>query len=113
MATIAELEAYMDKIEERYFALYPEESPIGQRAQWSGVRNYIRRVKSGEIPGITLEMETPHATQAFVGFRRIMGEEPHPRRAIHKRQQKTRAAVAEREAAQAVGAEAAISGASS
>lgn len=103
MATIAELEAYMDKIEERYFALYPEKSPIGQRGQWSGVRRYICRVKNGEIPGITPEMETPHATKSFVGFRRIMGEEPHPRRAIHKRQQLTRAAAAAREAAQAAG----------
>jgi hypothetical protein len=102
MATVAELEAYMDKIEELYFVLYPAESPTGPRGQWDGLRGYIRRVKSGEISGTTPEMETPRATEAFVGFRRIMGEEPHPRRAIHKRQQLARAAAAERDAAQAV-----------
>jgi hypothetical protein len=100
MATIAELEAYMNKIEQRYFALYPE-SPIGQRGNWEGIRGYIRRVKSGEIRGIKLEMETPRATQAFVGLRRSMGEEPHPRSVIRKRQTLARAAAAERDAGQA------------
>jgi hypothetical protein len=101
MATIAELEAYMDKIEERYFALFPVNSPTGERGQWVGIRSYIRRVKDGEISGTTPEVETARATEVFVGFRRIMGEEPHPRSAIHKRQQLTRAAAAEREAARA------------
>jgi hypothetical protein len=101
MATIAELEAYMDKIEERYFALFPVDSPIGERGQWAGARRYICRVKAREIRGVKPDTETAHATEAFVGFRRIMGEEPHPRSAIHKRQQLTRAAAAEREAARA------------
>jgi hypothetical protein len=71
MATIAELEAYMDKIEERYFALYPNPQE-GQRGNWESIRGYIRRVKNGDIPGTTPETETPRATEAFVGFRRIM-----------------------------------------
>jgi hypothetical protein len=112
MATIAELEAYMDKIEERYFALYPNPQE-GQRGNWESIRGYIRRVKNGDISGITPEMETPRTTEALVGFRRIMGEELHPRKAILKRQQLTRAAVAEREAAQAAGSKAAMSCASS
>src|ERR1019366_5981531 len=112
MATIAELEAYMDKIEERYFVLYPNPQE-GQRGNWESLRGYIRRVKNGDIVGTTPETETPRATEALVGFRRIMGEDLHPRRAILKRQQLTRAAVAERESAQAAGSEAAMSCASS
>jgi hypothetical protein len=50
MATIAELEAYMDKIEERYFALYPNPQE-GQRGNWESIRGYIRRVKNGDIHG--------------------------------------------------------------
>ena len=101
MATIAELEAYMDKIEERYFALYPNPQE-GQRGNWESLRSYIGRVKNGDIPGTTPETETPRATEALIGFRRMIGEELHPRKAILKRQQLTRAAVAERDAAQAV-----------
>ena len=73
MATIAELEAYMDKIEERYFALYPN-TQEGQRVNWEGLRGYVRRVKNGDIPGTTSEMETPRATEALIGFRRMIGE---------------------------------------
>jgi hypothetical protein len=98
MTTVAELEAYMDKIEERYSALYPNPKE-GQRDHWQKSRSYIRRVKDGEVPGITLETDTPRATEALVGYRRVMGEELHPRRAILKRQQLARAAAAEREAA--------------
>jgi hypothetical protein len=100
MTTIAELEAYMDKIEERYFVLYPNPKD-GQRTHWADTRIYIRRVKSGEIVGVTPDMQTPRAIESLVGYRRIMGEELHPRKAILKRQEKTRAAAAEREAAQA------------
>jgi hypothetical protein len=105
MATIAELEAYMDKFEERYFALYPIPKD-GQRDHWERTRNYFRGVKNGEIAGTTLETETPRATESLVGYRRIMGEEPHPRRAIQKRHQLARDAAAERDAAaQAAGSE--------
>ena len=69
MATIAELEAYMDKIEERYFALYPNPQE-GQRGNWESIRGYIGRVKNGDIPGTTPETETPRATEALIGFRR-------------------------------------------
>jgi len=98
MTTIAELEAYMDSIEERYFALYPNPSD-GERINWGSTRDYIRRVKDGAIPGLTLEAETARATQTLVGFRRMMGEELHPRKTILKRQQLTRTAAAARAAA--------------
>jgi hypothetical protein len=98
MTTVAELEAYMDKTEERYFVLYPNPEG-GPRRQWAENRAYIRRVKSGEIAGVTFDMQTPRAIQSLVGYRRIMGEELHPRKAILRRQEMTRAAAAAREAA--------------
>jgi len=91
MASIAELEAYMDKIEARYFALHPDPD-IGQRHNWKSIRSYIRSVKDGEIPDTTMETETRRGTDSLLGLRRMMGEEPHPRKAIHKRQELIRAA---------------------
>jgi hypothetical protein len=81
MAGATELEAYMDKNEERYFALFPDQLGV-RRENWLVARNYIHLVKSGKISGITPETETPYATQTLVGLRRILGDEPHPRRAI-------------------------------
>jgi hypothetical protein len=66
MTTIAELETYMDKIEERYFALYPNPQE-GQRTHWTDTRSYIHRVKSGDVAGVTPDVETPRAIQSLVG----------------------------------------------
>ena len=65
MATIAELEAYMDKIEERYSVLYPNPQE-GQRVHWESLRGYICRVKNGDISGTTPETETPRAIEAVM-----------------------------------------------
>jgi hypothetical protein len=50
MTSATELEAYMDKNEERYFELFPD--PLGvRRENWLVARNYIRFVKSGKVSG--------------------------------------------------------------
>jgi Resolvase, N terminal domain len=89
-------------------SVYPDPQE-GHRVNWESTRGYIRRVKNGDFSGITLATEAVgRAAESLVGFRRIMGEELHPRRAILKRQQLARAAAA-RDAAQAAGCEATIS----
>ena len=93
MASATELEAYMDRNEERYFALFPD--PLGvRRENWLVARNHIRLVKSGKISGTAPETETPHATQTLVSLRRILGDDPHPRRTIPELQQEPMTPVA-------------------
>jgi hypothetical protein len=92
-ANTTELAAYMDRNEARFFALFPDPQHV-ERARWATFRIYIDRVKSGEFSGVAPETPNPRAAQALVGFRRTIGEEPHPRNAIRRRQQLTLAAAA-------------------
>jgi 2-polyprenyl-6-methoxyphenol hydroxylase-like FAD-dependent oxidoreductase len=91
VANATELEAYMDRNEARFFALFPDPQHV-ERARWATFRIYIDRVKSGKISGFAPETPNPRATQAIVGFRRTIGEEPHPRHTVRRRQQLTLAA---------------------
>jgi hypothetical protein len=93
MSNAAELEAYMDKMEDRYFALHPD--PVsGHRRNWDGYRRYIARVKEGLVPDVTPETATREAADHLLGLRRVFGEEIHPRHAIRKRQVMALAALA-------------------
>jgi hypothetical protein len=85
MSNAAELEAYMDKMEERYFALHPDPES-GQRQNWARFRRYIARVKEGLVPDVTPETATREAADHLLGLRRVFGEEIHPRKSIRKRQ---------------------------
>lgn len=90
---VSELETYMDRREELYFALYPEPKS-GPRLNWSGYRKYIAQVRDGSVPDTTLETSTQRAADHLLGLRRLFGEEIHPRKTIRKRQAATLAAFA-------------------
>jgi hypothetical protein len=85
MSNVVELEAYMDKMEERYFAMHPDPKS-GQRQNWASFRRYIARVKEGLVPDVTPETSTRQSADHLLGLRRVFGEEIHPRKAIRKRQ---------------------------
>ena len=85
MSNAAELESYMDKMEERYFGMYPDPK-CGHRCNWDGYRKYIALVKAGLVPDTTPETDTRQAADHLLGLRRVFGEEIHPRKAIRKRQ---------------------------
>ena len=85
MTNVLELEAYMDRMEECYFTLYPEPKS-GPRLNWTGYRRYIARVKEGQVPDTTPETTTRQATDHLLGLRRLFGEEVHPRKRVRKRQ---------------------------
>jgi hypothetical protein len=85
MSSATELESYMDKMEERYFAMHPDPKS-GHRRNWAGCRKYIVLVKKGRFPGITPETSMPQLAVRLLGLRRAFGEEIHPRRRIRKRQ---------------------------
>jgi hypothetical protein len=93
MSNVAELEAYMNEVEARYFALYPEPKS-GPRLNWTGYRNYIARVKDGLVPDTTPETSTRQAADHLLGLRRLFGGEIHPRKTIRKRQDAALAALA-------------------
>jgi hypothetical protein len=88
MPSAADLEAYMDEMEKRYFAMHPDEK-CGARRNWSGYRKYLARVREGLVPGTTLETDTPRAAEHLLGLQRALGEALHPRRSIRKRQLQT------------------------
>ena len=85
MPSVADLEAYMDVMQERYFAMHPDEK-CGERLNWGGYRKYIARVKEGLVPGTTPETDTPRAAEHLLGLRRVFGATLHPRRLTRKRQ---------------------------
>ena len=85
MSNVAELETYMDKMEERYFAMHPDPKS-GQRQNWTSFRKYNALVKEGLVPDVTPETNTRQLADRLLGLRRVFGEEIHPRRRIRKRQ---------------------------
>ena len=85
MPSAADLEAYMNEMQERYFSMYPDKD-CGERHNWSGQRQYIAQMRDGLVPGTTMETDAPRATEHLIGLRRQLGEELHPRSSIRKLQ---------------------------
>jgi hypothetical protein len=79
-----ELEAYMNRVEDRFMSIYAPH-PATIRC-WQDYRKHIAQVREGGISGVAMDTATPKAAEYLRGIRRLLGEELHPRSKIRRRQ---------------------------
>jgi hypothetical protein len=84
MVSADELEAYMNRVEERFMSIHAANADIMRC--WQDYRKSITQVQEGSISGVAMDTPTPKATEYLRGIRRLLGEELHPRSKIRNRQ---------------------------